>query len=62
MQKRTLKLRAQTIRLLTSLEGVAGGSGDRPTSHPWCLAARATSEQGGDDFPCPGDYSYLCKP
>jgi hypothetical protein len=60
---RKLSLRPETIRTLTDLGSVHGG---HPTSWPFCLGAQAaraaTSEQGGDDFPCPGDYSWTCKP
>lgn len=58
-----LILRSESIRILTDL-GVVSGA--RPTSATFCdcvqVARVATSEQGGDDFPCPGDYTFLCKP
>lgn len=61
--KRPLHLGRETIRQLTSLERghVAGGV---PSSFPQCAAAAragTTSEAEGNG-PCPGEYSYLCKP
>lgn len=62
--RRPLRLRAEILRVLTDLGGVVGG---HPTSYQtfcWCAGVRraATSETGGDTFPCPGDWTWTCKP
>lgn len=64
MIKHKLALRRDTLRILTSLDGVAGG---RVTSIPTlCYAAdlrpdtRASEQAGGG--PCPGEYSFACVP
>lgn len=64
MKRTTLRLRADTIRILTSLDDVAGG---RVTSIPTlCYAVdlrqdtRQSESAGGG--PCPGEYSWFCKP
>ena len=59
--KRTLRLRAESVRLLTcaDLELVASGV---PSSFPQCLAARATRSEADGAGPCPGEYSWTCSP
>jgi len=59
VKRRTLRLRAETLRQLADLGDVAGG---RPTSYPQCAAARPATSEAVDGEPCPGEYSFLCKP
>lgn len=57
--KRRLKLRADTVRMLTALD-LGRAIGGVPSSFPQCFAARpGTSEAAGEL--CPTDYSWTCK-
>ena len=47
---RKLRLRPETLRTLTQLElrAVAGG--------------QLVTSEANDGYPCPGEYSWFCKP
>ena len=59
MKRRRLHLRADAIRILTDLRDVIGG---HPSSFPQCPLARTRTSEAVDGEPCPGEYSYVCRP